>query len=118
MGLHREIEKMLERPADAFLLREIIGFLAAHRKDTLSAAGVAEQLHRPPSHVDSLMSRLADLGVLSRLQDAPEPHYCYALAGAEAFQVEQFSRSKAFHERKLARSTDKFRAMYQRKTRR
>ncbi len=115
MGLHREIEKILARPTDSLLLREIIALWGKHRSERLTAEQIAEKLNRPVSKVASLMRELARLDVLRGEDDEAGVVYSYLLRGAEAFEFERFAHSKSFHERKLIRSTDRFRAMYQRK---
>lgn len=117
MGLRREIEKMLERPGDSLPVRQVISFWAEHRKDSVTAAHVASALCRPAPQIEKLLIELADLGVLSRNDWGPNTIFRYRLSGSDAFTVEQFARSKSFHEQKLTRSADRFRAMYQRKSR-
>lgn len=115
MGLHREIERILARPTDALLLREIIGFWAERKNAQVTAKAVASKLHRDGVHVESLLTRLAELGVLAVDHGRREAVYSYALVGAQAVAVERLAHSKSFHEQKLVRSTDKFRSMYHRK---
>lgn len=115
MGLHRDVEKMLERPNDTLLAREIIAFWAGHTSESLTVAQVASTLHRPVVHVEMLLMELASIGVLTRHDRGLEKAFSYNLAGADAFKVEQFARSKGFHEQKLVRSTDRFRSMYHHK---
>ena len=114
MGIHREIERMLARPSDAVLVREIISFWSHHKHTSIPAAEVAASLHRPIAHVESILTELARAGVLMRDEHGLATQFSYCLAGTDAFQVEQFARSRDFHEQKLVRSTDKFRSMYQR----
>ncbi len=115
MGLHREIEKMLERPNDTVVLRGIIGFWANNRSGNFNLAQVASQVHRPAGHVEMLLSQLVALGVLVRREEPSDVLYSYNLRGTEAFEIEQFARSKGFHEQKLVESTDRFRTLYQRR---
>ncbi len=115
MGLHREIERMLARPNDTVLLREIISFLAANRCGGFTLAEISSKLHRPTAHIEILLAQLVALEVLTRAEEASGVTYTYKLRGMEAFEVEQFARSKGFHEQKLVQSTDRFRSLYQRR---
>jgi len=115
VGLHREIEKILARPTDSLLLREIIALWGKHRSEQLTAEQIATKLNRPVSKVASLLCELARLNVLRGEDDGTGVEYTYLLRGTEAFEFERFAQSKSFHERKLVRSTDRFRSMYQRK---
>lgn len=116
VGVHREIERMLARPADAVLVREIISFWSNHKQVQISADGVAASLHRPLAHVGTLLGELANAGVLTQQRDGLSILFSYRLAGTDAFKVEQFARSRDFHEQRLVRSTDKFRNLYQRRS--
>ncbi|RJQ55139.1 MAG: hypothetical protein C4521_02880 [Actinobacteria bacterium] len=115
MGLHREIEKMLEQPNDTLLLREILAFWSGHRSEKVTAAQLSATLHRGAAHVERLLNQLVALAVLDKSNGSKEPVYSYRLRGAEAIEVEGFARSKRFHEQKLIRSTDRFRSIYQRR---
>lgn len=115
MGLRRDIETILARPADSLALREVIHFWAEHKSGKFSSKQVATAVHRSVPHVEGLLVELAEFGVLSREQEGLNCRFSWILTGSDAFEVVRFAHSKGFHEQKLVRSTDRFRSLYQRK---